>query len=518
MKQSDDLFDLIKSLKKTEKRYFKIYATRHSEQANSVKLFTALDKLEEYDEDQLRKIFKGEKFLEQLAVAKHYLSKIILESMTLYHSQASANLEVSHLLQQTEFLMNRGLIDQAAKKVAKAETIATRAENYSKMLECYSWERTILMKSSYKDLTSLFEKEKEILTKILNIVEYRQLSFQVYGVLKEAGRTPTEQQWTEIYNVLAHPLLTDCNRALSFEAKAHFFNIHAGVYFVEGDTAKIYHYTKAHIELLEQNPARIRNRPKAYIDSLHNFLHTCLDMRYFDELKEGLDKLQKLPMDTPYMQEAAFITFHSLDLLMRLTTGEFAKGLESVTAIEEGFDRYPSLPPTEKVILCDRVIRLYLATGNPNMALKWVNSILNDPSLRTIRKDIYTSIKVLNVIIHLELANFDFAQYLVKSDTRSFRKDSMSYLEYVLVRSIATLPVKNKKVIPPSPELFQKILKEFQVYCQNEPITNNKNHATSSFLPAWVESRSIQLPMEQVVRRRFAIEINGNVHSERLIA
>ncbi len=72
MKQSDDLFDLIKSLKKTEKRYFKIYATRHSEQANSAKLFSAMEKMPEYDEAALRRIFSGEKFLDQLAVAKNY--------------------------------------------------------------------------------------------------------------------------------------------------------------------------------------------------------------------------------------------------------------------------------------------------------------------------------------------------------------------------------------------------------------------------------------------------------------
>lgn len=507
MKQSDDLFDLIKTLKKTEKRYFKIYATRHSEQANSVKLFSALDKMDVYDEEQLRKIFKGEKFLEQLAVAKHYLCKIILESMTLYHSQGSANLEISHLLQQTEFLMNRGLVDQAAKKVAKAEAIATRAENYQKLLECFTWERTILMKNSYKDLLSLFDKEREVLNKLLNILEYRQLSSQVYGVQKEAGRTPNEAQWATIYSVLSHPLLTDYSRALSFEAKAHFYNIHAAVHYIEGDTTQIHYYTKAHIELLEQNPIRMKFRPKAYLDSLHNYLHTCLDMNYFDELETGLEKLRRLPMDTPYMQEAAFVTFHSLDLLLRIITGDFDKGLESVPQIEEGFARFPSLPPTEKVILCDRITRLFLATDNPNMALKWVNSVLNDPSLRTIRKDFLTSIKVLNILIHLELANYDFAQYLVKSDTRSFRKDAMSFLEYVIIRNIATLPVKNKKVVPPSTEFYQKILCEFQVYCQNEPASKQVDDAVSSFLPAWIESRVKKQPMEQVVRKRFDEEV-----------
>lgn len=49
------LFQLIKSLKKSEKRNFKLYAKRNSaaEDLKIIQLFDALDKMEQYDEDVL---------------------------------------------------------------------------------------------------------------------------------------------------------------------------------------------------------------------------------------------------------------------------------------------------------------------------------------------------------------------------------------------------------------------------------------------------------------------------------
>ncbi len=50
---SNQLFQLIKSLNKSEKRYFNLYASRHTigEKNNYVILFEAIDKQIEYDEE-----------------------------------------------------------------------------------------------------------------------------------------------------------------------------------------------------------------------------------------------------------------------------------------------------------------------------------------------------------------------------------------------------------------------------------------------------------------------------------
>ena len=56
-RQTDSLFQLIKSLEKDEKRNFKLYVKRNTgdEDLKIVQLFDALDKMQEYDETQLLK-------------------------------------------------------------------------------------------------------------------------------------------------------------------------------------------------------------------------------------------------------------------------------------------------------------------------------------------------------------------------------------------------------------------------------------------------------------------------------
>ncbi|HOA39419.1 MAG TPA: hypothetical protein PKJ36_13505, partial [Flavihumibacter sp.] len=57
----DTVFQLVKTLEKSEKRNFKLYATRNS-QAESLKviaLFDALDKMSDYDEAVLLKKTPG---------------------------------------------------------------------------------------------------------------------------------------------------------------------------------------------------------------------------------------------------------------------------------------------------------------------------------------------------------------------------------------------------------------------------------------------------------------------------
>ena len=62
MKVTDDLFQLIKSLEQTEKRYFKVFSTMHVKGGESnvySRLFDAIDRQTVYDEEEIKKQFKG---------------------------------------------------------------------------------------------------------------------------------------------------------------------------------------------------------------------------------------------------------------------------------------------------------------------------------------------------------------------------------------------------------------------------------------------------------------------------
>src|SRR5688572_13251953 len=86
MKKNDLLFGLIKSMSKSEKRHFKLYASRHTigEQNNYVKLFDTIGSMQVYDETKVREALSGERFIRYLPSEKKYLYNIILNGLNAY--------------------------------------------------------------------------------------------------------------------------------------------------------------------------------------------------------------------------------------------------------------------------------------------------------------------------------------------------------------------------------------------------------------------------------------------------
>ena len=63
MAKKGELFLLIKSLSRTEKRYFRMFANMNKGSANYLRLFDAIDKQEVYDEKTIKEEFQGETFV-----------------------------------------------------------------------------------------------------------------------------------------------------------------------------------------------------------------------------------------------------------------------------------------------------------------------------------------------------------------------------------------------------------------------------------------------------------------------
>src|ERR1700740_2061399 len=81
---TDALFQLVRSLEKSEKRHFKLYIKRSSSNENLkiIQLFDALDKMNEYDERVLLKRLSPVT-KPQLANLKSHLYKQLLASLRL---------------------------------------------------------------------------------------------------------------------------------------------------------------------------------------------------------------------------------------------------------------------------------------------------------------------------------------------------------------------------------------------------------------------------------------------------
>ena len=74
MGYKDDLYDLIHSLDKAEKRYFKLFASKYEGQEENryIKLFEILNSFKEYDKETIQKRIKAAKLTKNLIAKKDF--------------------------------------------------------------------------------------------------------------------------------------------------------------------------------------------------------------------------------------------------------------------------------------------------------------------------------------------------------------------------------------------------------------------------------------------------------------
>ncbi|MFN0187421.1 MAG: hypothetical protein ACKVQV_01835, partial [Bacteroidia bacterium] len=141
--QKDSLFVLIKSLTKSEKRQFKIFASRLETSTNTkfIELFNILDKGEVYDEKLILKSGLIKKI--QLSNLKSYLYKQILVSIRLNIPSQNVRYQLREQIDFATILYNKGLYKQSLKILDKTKILALDNDEKYMAYEIVEFEKLI---------------------------------------------------------------------------------------------------------------------------------------------------------------------------------------------------------------------------------------------------------------------------------------------------------------------------------------------------------------------------------------
>src|ERR1700761_9397047 len=143
-RSTDALFQLLKSLEKSEKRNFKLYVTRNSasEELKIVQLFDALDKMDEYDEAVLLK--KNESIKkQQLSNLKAHLYRQILTSLRLINDESNIDIVLHEQMDYARILYNKGLYLQSLKVLDKLKEQARQKNQFTYLQQALFFEKNI---------------------------------------------------------------------------------------------------------------------------------------------------------------------------------------------------------------------------------------------------------------------------------------------------------------------------------------------------------------------------------------
>lgn len=437
-KVSTHLFDLIKSLNKSEKRYFKVFSSRHTigEENSYIRLFDFIDRMEDYQEDLIFMHFKGQALLNKFSITKARLYDNILKSLDTFYASSSHDAQIFRAIHSADILYNKGLYKQSERILNSAEKQAIKHGNYHLLLEIKEKQKRLIENDMYRDIkadqiTKMYEEELDI---IKNIETYHQL-WHVKSLLFQEinfnGKIRDEEGKEKLKELLAQINELNVDKA-RLKSKYLYHHIHSAYYFSVNQLDKSYEHLKENIRLIEADKTFIKDQPNIYFSLLTNITYVATKLRDYEAARDFLSKLKdvspkgsgqaNMDLDIKY-----FSSTTSLELFLLIEQANFEKAEKMIPQIEEAYRLYgDNINSLRKAYIDFKLGVVYLSIGKYNEALHWINQILNENKIDQ-KQDIYCFAQLLNLLIHLELNNDRFLPYALNSTKRYLKNRNRIY-------------------------------------------------------------------------------------------
>ncbi|MGB8191026.1 MAG: hypothetical protein WCF67_03860, partial [Chitinophagaceae bacterium] len=225
---TDALFQLVKSLEKSEKRNFKLYIKRNSssDDLKIIHLFDAMDKMELYDEELLLKKNKSIK-KQQLSNMKAHLYREILASLRLINDANNIDIQLHEQMGHARILYNKGLYLQSLKVLDRMKEVARAHNQVTYLQQVLFFEKKIealYITRSMQDRADQLVHEAEEVNDRLNLISrLSNLSLQLYSWYIRHGHARTAQDTEQIESFFQKNLPAHTDQVKGFYERLYLF-------------------------------------------------------------------------------------------------------------------------------------------------------------------------------------------------------------------------------------------------------------------------------------------------------
>ena len=504
---SDTLFQLIHSLEKAEKRHFKLYIKRSStkEDLKIVQLFDALDKLADYDEKSLLKKLPGiEK--PQLSNLKTHLYKQILASLRLLKSADSIDLQLNEFFDYAHILYKKGLFQQSLRILDRAKETAKANQKFNFLAQVLALEKRIetlhITHSMQMRAEQLSNESLEVIHRIDMVARLSNLALLVYSWYIQNGHARNEKDEQRIKQYLKEQLPPDAWEQTGFYERLYLYQIYNWYAFIRQDFLMYYRYSQKWVDLFAEQPLMIRVETGHYIKALHNLLNAHFDLRNYQKFEITLRQFEAFAQtdrvrenDNFRIQSFLYITTAKINQVFML--GTFREGLLMVPEIERQLTEYDLFIDRHRILVLNyKIASLYFGSGDYATCIDYLQRIMNDQV--DMRNDLQCYARVLHLMAHFELGNFDLMESLTKSVYRFMAKrERLTRVEEEMFKFLRTSFQTSRSSLKAE---FEKFLVKIQQFEKNRFEARAFAYLD---LVSWVESKVSRKPMSEIIAEKY---------------
>ncbi len=515
----EGLFELIRSLSKSEKRYFKLISSRHTigDENNYVRLFDYIAKQVEYNEEALFKEFKNEAFLNRFSITKKRLYDHILSALDAFYSSTSIDAQIYKLMHSAEILYTKSLYDQCGRILRSAEKFAEKHERHTLIIEIRRKKKKLLENNGYSDVTveALQEIEERDAFFMKQLELYNQLwkvKSDLFFQLTRKGKARTDEEREQFENIFKRLPENLKTVDMSFDSAYLYNHIRSAYWFACGDLEKSYFYIKANLLTFEEREGVIESNLNSYFSLLTNAIYVSEELGCHVDSTDFLRKLKEIPSKHKLehnedLQIKLFASTSSIELSILTNRGEYNKADSLIDIIKENLHLFgDKISPVRKAYIQFKIATIKLAQNDFSGSLKWINKILNDTDLDE-SEDILSYTHILDLLAHLELKHNEFLPYSLKSTMRFLKSRNRLYsFEKVFLQFVSKRIKCNNNI--DAEKLWEDLYKELSAIKED----SFEGLAMEYFdFISWAESKIKKTPFVDVVSEKHRMKSRKKV-------
>lgn len=508
--QSDHLFDLVNSLTKAEKRNFKLYANRLNKEGDTkfITLFDILDKQKEYNEEAvMHKMPEMNKT--QFSNLRRHLYSQILTSLRLIYISKNIDIQIREQVDFARILYEKGLYMQSLKLLERTKQWAIETHQdfllidileFQKLIESRHITRSRKVKNKMENLIDESSKHNEL---SLNVSNLANLCLKIHGWYIQYGHIRNDKDRITVSEYFHSGLKEIKTDQLTFFEEVYLNQSYVWYHYILLDFISCYQYAANWVDCFEREPDMMDKDPDLYMRGLHYQLTSLFNLKCYVELKEAIGRFERF-----YAKYAEgfnrtseiifFLYYYSAKLNQHFIEGNFEEGIVLVDEVNKKLsDLEHHLDPHRIMVFYYKIAWMYFGAKKYSKSLDYLNKIIY-LDLGHLREDIQSYARLLSLLVHYELKNFQLLEYQIQSVMRFMSKmEDLNTMQKEILNFLSRILFKDNLTVNNEMTRFRKKL-EKQVHHQAE---------TKSFVYldvlAWLDSKIQKVDLSVIVRENF---------------
>ena len=507
----DNLFVLLKSLTKSEKRQFKLYVGRmdSNEDSKFLNLFNLLDKMKKYDEKKI--IESNIVTKQQLSNLKAHLYKQILISLRLNPQHKNVKLHIRSQIDFATILYQKGLYKQSLKILDKAKSYALKYDENTSAYEIVEFEK--LIESLYVT-RSLTNRTDELVTqtnhlKQLNNVSssLSNISLQLYKKLIKAGYAKSDSESKEIKTIFDEKIKYYNPEKFGFREKLIYYQSWVWYSLLAQDFLSSYKYASKWIDTFNNKPEMIKIHPVYYLKG-YNFLLEALSLiKYPSKFKNRLDDMIEVVEDESFpvnqnLNALIFLYKYNNLFNLHVLEGTFKESINIIPEVLDGIEKNKNFIDHHHIMLLYyKIACMYFTVDEFDKCIRYTSLIMRNKNIK-MREDLQCFTRILNLIAHWE-AGLDFNLDKIIKETYNYldKLNDLHEVQKTILKYLNGL----ENIYPGEIKGFlRNLYNELKKY-EDDPY--EKRAFLYLDIISWLESKIDRKPLQNIIKEK-AILIN----------